>query len=277
MVDVGHLPPLMLPRGCGEGLQAAAEAHVWLLDSRELDLRGLTGWSAALLGEQEQRRADALASPETRRDHLVGRIALRLLLSAYCPEVAPDRWLVSRAAGGRPMVSAPRSVVAAIPSFSISHSGGYLALAFHASGEAGVDIESASRRIDMMGLARRYFSAAEVVMLEALSGEALRAGFLRCWTLKEASVKADGAGLAGELERRCFRCVRGGRVLTESPDERRWQYWSWRWPPGRLAVALRLPAGWHGTPVACRPFTLSLPDGCMEAANVSDAYASAVV
>lgn len=275
---MGDLPRLLLPEGCVEGLRSAAEAHVWLLDVRGLDVSRLNGWGVALLGDDEQRRARAMVSGDVRRDHLAGRVALRLLLSAYCPEVAPPDWVLSRAESGRPIVSAPRSDIPVAPSFSISHSEGHLALALHVDGEPGVDIESACRNVDAGGLARRYFSATEIEMLGALTGEALRAGFLRAWTLKEASVKADGAGLAGEMARRGFVWARDGRIVTGSPDERHWQYWSWRWRASHmLAVALRHPAGWQGSPVVCRPFTLSLSDGEVSQAVVTDGYVSAVV
>ncbi|MEX1198467.1 MAG: 4'-phosphopantetheinyl transferase superfamily protein [Pseudohongiellaceae bacterium] len=278
MGRVGDMPRLHLPGTIAEGLRSGVEAHVWLIDARESDLSRLTGWAAGLLGGDEQQRASAIVSGGVRRDHLAGRVALRLLLSAYCPGVPPRAWVLSRAPGGRPLVSAPRSGTLKVPSFSISHSEGYLALSLYADGETGVDIEPVSRDVDARGLARRYFSAAELERLEALTGEALRAGFLRTWTLKEASVKADGAGLAGELARRAFGWTRAGRILTDSPDGRCWQYWSWRWRSEQmLALALRHPAGWSGRPVICRPFTLSLSDGGTAEAVVTDGYESAVV
>lgn len=281
MASVGDLPRLVFSDEYLESFRCGAEVHVWLLDVRELGVSLPEAWSTMLLGEEEQRRARAIVHPDMRRDHLAGRLALRILLSTYWPGVSPQAWVLSRAEGGRPVVSAPRLDNGAVPSFSVSHSEGYLALALHAAGDPGVDVESASRRVNMEGLARRYFSAAEAEMLETLSGEAMRTGFLRCWTLKEASVKADGAGLAGELARRPFLWPRDGwrgQILTRSPDQRRWQYWSWRWPPSRmLAVALRHPAGWQGEPVTCRPFTLSLPDGALADAAVADAYESALV
>lgn len=278
MDAVGDMPRLLLPRTTVEALRGTVEAHVWLIDVRRLDMSRLTVWAAALLGDDEQRRASSMVSGVARREHLAGRVALRLLLSAYCPEVSPVDWVLSRAAGGRPVVSAPCGDALVVPSFSISHSEGHLALALYAGGEPGVDIESAFREVDARGLPRRYFSPAEVEALEALSGEALRIAFLRTWTLKEASVKADGAGLAGELARRAFAWTREGRILTSSPDGRHWQYWSWRWRTSHmLALALRHPAAWQGRPVVCRPFTLSLSDGETAEAVMTDGHESAVV
>lgn len=278
MADEGDLPCLQLPEACREGFRVRAEVQVWLIDIRDLDADLLAGWAMALLGEEEQRRAHAIVAADARRDHMAGRVALRLLLSAYCPAVPPRAWLVSRAEGGRPMAAAPPGYRRAVPSFSISHCEGYLALAFHATGEPGVDIESDSREVDAMGLAGRYFSKAETAMLEALPRETLQTGFLRTWTLKEASVKADGAGLAGELARRWFLWRLDGRIETASPDQRYWQYWSCSVGASRmLAVALRHPAGWPGNPVACREFTLALPSGYTSATVVGHQLESAVV
>ena len=48
-------------------------------------------------------------------------------------------------------------------------------------------------------VARRYFTAAEVAWLDGLPAAARPERFLRLWTLKEAFVKATGAGLTRDL------------------------------------------------------------------------------
>ena len=85
--------------------------------------------------------------------------------------------------------------------FSLAHTRSLLALAVAPRGvRVGVDVERVGRepRRGVMRLARRWFAQAEVDALEALGDEAERARrFMELWTLKEAYVKALGAGIAG--------------------------------------------------------------------------------
>jgi 4'-phosphopantetheinyl transferase len=51
----------------------------------------------------------------------------------------------------------------------------------------------------MEQIARRYFHHAEIEEIFALDAAARDEAFLRCWTAKEAVLKAIGTGLAGSL------------------------------------------------------------------------------
>ncbi len=80
--------------------------------------------------------------------------------------------------------------------FSLSHSGDLAALAV-AAFPIGLDIEI--MRPVSRDLPDRYFSAIERDGLRALHGETWREAFFRCWTRKEAVIKALGMGLAFPL------------------------------------------------------------------------------
>ena len=81
-------------------------------------------------------------------------------------------------------------------SFSVSHSGS-LGLIAIAEGEQriGVDVEQFRGRRDVRALADRFFHPDEAA---AIGDD--RAAFFRCWTRKEAVVKALGLGLAHPLD-----------------------------------------------------------------------------
>ncbi|PWJ22178.1 4'-phosphopantetheinyl transferase family protein [Jannaschia seohaensis] len=85
------------------------------------------------------------------------------------------------------------------PEFNLSHSGGIACLAVHSDRPLGVDIE-APRPVEE-AVAERFFSAAEQAELSALPPEMWRGGFFRCWTRKEAVVKALGLGMGAPLDR----------------------------------------------------------------------------
>lgn len=81
--------------------------------------------------------------------------------------------------------------------FNLSHSGGYLALILGST--VGVDIEIGPRDGRFHDLLPLVTHPAERAMLESAPPEAQRALFLRCWTRKEAALKAWGIGLSDEL------------------------------------------------------------------------------
>jgi 4'-phosphopantetheinyl transferase len=83
--------------------------------------------------------------------------------------------------------------------FNVSHTRGRAVLAVAARGPVGVDVERLEPRVDVDGLAQRFFSPAEVTALrEVPAGRRLRA-FFDGWTRKEAFVKALGEGLSHDL------------------------------------------------------------------------------
>jgi 4'-phosphopantetheinyl transferase len=60
----------------------------------------------------------------------------------------------------------------------------------------GVDVENLNRKIEAERLAERFFSERERQALRPLRRDELQAAFFRCWTRKEAYIKAKGGGLS---------------------------------------------------------------------------------
>lgn len=77
--------------------------------------------------------------------------------------------------------------------FSLSHSQSVAVLAVALEEPVGVDVEDV-RPIEP-AVADTHFSATEVNALNSLRGDAWLSGFYRCWTRKEAILKAEGVGL----------------------------------------------------------------------------------
>src|SRR5262249_25038332 len=65
----------------------------------------------------------------------------------------------------------------------------------------GVDLERVRADVEVMDLAARFFSRREAEILQSLTGERQLDAFSRCWTRKEAYVKAHGQGLSFGLDR----------------------------------------------------------------------------
>ncbi len=168
---------------------------LWLVDTREIVRSGsLAEWSSCLSDDERRTRSRGLDQP-TREQALVSRGLLRRALSKAAP-VAPERWRFDVTEHGRPVAVGPRRA----PSFNISHSGGIIVCVIGDAPELGVDVEDTNRVLDLEALARVSFSARELTGLHALAGDARRERFFALWTLKEAYLKARGAGLTLPLD-----------------------------------------------------------------------------
>ena len=83
--------------------------------------------------------------------------------------------------------------------FNLSHSA-QLALVAVGHSELGVDLEKRRHLESLKQIASRHFSTVEVEALRAVPAAEQLAAFYRCWTRKEAYVKALGSGLSSALD-----------------------------------------------------------------------------
>ena len=96
----------------------------------------------------------------------------------------------------------------------------------------GVDIESSpAARGACDEVAEAYFAPAEVSALKALPRDQRDSAFLRCWTRKEAYVKALGDGLQVPLEDFAVSLGPG------EPARLRWCRRAERWTDGRWSTS----------------------------------------
>lgn len=168
---------------------------VWVVRAQEIADAGLLpAWTACLSDEEHRARARGLDEP-TRVESLVSRGLLRRALSQV-EAVEPAAWRFGAGRHGRPLALGPRRA----PSFNVAHSCGTVACAIGDAAELGLDVEDTRRALDVDGVARVSFSRRELAGLDALGGAARRARFFELWTLKEAYLKARGAGLVLPLD-----------------------------------------------------------------------------
>lgn len=151
----------------------------------------------AWLDPDEQQRWQRYARQEDRLGFLLGKALTRAVLAQWLDQ-APQQVAFSRDSWGKPHLAGTSA--AAGLHFNLSHTPGMAVLAVSAGPVVGVDVESVQRSVEALALARRYFSALEVRMLEGLQGAALQECFMAIWTLKEAWLKAKGLGLRLPLD-----------------------------------------------------------------------------
>jgi 4'-phosphopantetheinyl transferase len=171
---------------------ASGEIHVWQfpLTSSEPAFAGFT----ELLSSDERIRASRFHFQRDARRFTVARASMRMILSAYSAAPTRDLRFVDSKNGKPALASAAVDI-----HFNLSHSGEMGLLGIALGGEVGVDIEVIRSDIEIDQLASRFFSAHEQESLHALPEQERIAAFFRCWTCKEAFLKAQGVGLSRSL------------------------------------------------------------------------------
>jgi 4'-phosphopantetheinyl transferase len=178
----GELPPL------------ESSVQVWAV---RLDDPGINFEDARqVLSSDEGERAARFRFERHRRRYLVAHIALHEILSRYLA-VEPERLSFDLGANGKPRVV---DALANGIEFNLSHSDEMALIAVSYGRELGVDIEQVREKFEFQEVAERFFTAKEVAALRSLPGELRRQAFYKCWTSKEAFLKAKGTGLSGALD-----------------------------------------------------------------------------
>jgi 4'-phosphopantetheinyl transferase len=214
----------------------ATEAHVYFA---RLD-RPLSR-AAATLSDDERARAARFHFDRDRRRFAAARALLRSILAGYL-QVPADEVAFTYDPNGKPRLAGGGL------SFNVSHSHGAAVFAFTSEREIGVDIERHPAPDDGDAVARHFFAPAEVAMLDSLPAAARPAAFLRCWTRKEAYIKARGDGLSLPLDsfEVSLEPGAGPALLATRPDPEEARRWSLvdlsRHCPGYVA-ALALEGG----------------------------------
>jgi 4'-phosphopantetheinyl transferase len=175
------------------------EVHVWRLTLDQSVERFLE-----LLQADELERTNRFYFEKDRRHFVVARGFLRMLLGRYL-DADPRRLKFLYGEYGKPALEVETTL-----RFNASHSHGIALYALTQRRELGVDVEYVRADFTTDDIARRFFSQAEVESLSRLPTEERVAGFFRCWTRKEAYIKATGRGLSQPLD---------GFDVTLGPDE----------------------------------------------------------
>lgn len=173
-------------------IPGAGEVRVWRirLDQHPAVVRLLWG----MLSGDERARAAQFRFARDRDRFTVAHAALRSILSGYL-RIAPSSVRFRTSVYGKPVIDGDP-----VLRFNLSHSGDLALCAIAGEREVGVDVEQIRSDLEWEGLARRFFSTDEVAALEALDPGDRLEGFLRCWTRKEAYLKARGEGLSLSLD-----------------------------------------------------------------------------
>lgn len=144
------------------------------------------------LSHDEWARAARLLAPGKRHQFKHSHGLLRVLLGRYLNHPPSELRLVANA-NGKPSLDAVH-----FPPihFSLSHTEALDLFAFGTQRALGIDVEAVVDLPDCDALAALALSDREILEFQALPAGMRPLAFLRCWTAKEACLKALGRGLS---------------------------------------------------------------------------------
>ena len=219
------------------------EVHVWRASLRPP--ADVLARLAAHLSPDERARAARFRFPQHRTAFVAGRGVQREILARYTG-LHPAELAYRQGSHGKPELDGAASGIR----FNVSNSGGLALYAVTLQREVGVDLEQFRPMPDQMDIARRFFSAPENEVLAAVAEEARELAFFRCWTRKEAYIKAIGEGLSMPLD--CFDVAfapgEPARILRNRGDPaqaERWTLLALEPGPGYVGALAVEGAGWR--------------------------------
>jgi len=222
MTITGTFPAEWQPQMRGRSL-TEGEIHVWaaLLEQPALSASQML----RVLSSHERARAARFHFPRDRHRYIIAHGFLRAILGQYLsidPVDAPLRYLPS----GKPVL-APECSDDQLQ-FNLSHSHELALCAVGRGRRLGIDVEYIRAEVAEGGIAERFFASREVAALRALPRSRQAEAFFACWTLKEAYLKARGAGLRIPLNQFEVVAVPGqsAALLLDETDPQAASRWS---------------------------------------------------
>ncbi len=162
---------------------------LWLI---ALDAHTRRALPVAELSLAEQARASRFHFERDARRYQASHAALRLILGQVTG-ASPSTLQFCEGSHGKPYLKDTPGL-----HFNMSHSDDWALIGVSMLGPIGIDIEVMTPMDDTDLLAQKNFSAAEYAAFKKTPPDQRLASFLRCWTRKEACLKALGSGLSIE-------------------------------------------------------------------------------
>jgi 4'-phosphopantetheinyl transferase len=197
----------------------AKAVHLWVVPVADPPAPRGTLWS--FLSEEERCRAARFRFPADRDRALVARGVSRLLLASYL-SIPPAAVEFAFGAQGKPALARSPGGI----EFNVSHSGDWVLIGIGNECAIGVDVERIRPLVDLDSLIRQFLAPGEACSIHALPQEQRLEAFFRCWTRKEAYVKALGSGLSTPLDRFEVSTDQSAALLSVNGTARGTEGWS---------------------------------------------------
>ncbi len=188
----------------------------------------------AILSDSERARAAAFRFDHLRDRYIAAHCALRHTLARRVGAHPRDLQYAASTHGRPSLVNQSASL-----DFNLSHSAEFALIAIAHDAHIGVDVEILRPIENHMTLAVRFFATGEIDVLRAMPAREADAAFLRCWTRKEAYIKALGLGLSHPLHAFEVSLDADARLLHDAADpaaSARWSLHDLSRPPRYIAA-----------------------------------------
>lgn len=193
------------------GLLKAGTVSVWWMPTDRVGAADCRRWQE-ILDRDERERAGRFRFDRDRREFIAAHALLRRMLAFHLGQPAAA-WQFAIGAFGKPTIDEKLRV--SDIDFNMSHTRDLVAAAVVSHATIGVDVEQIDRAKADFAVAKAYFAPPEVELLRR-AAERERAGrFFQLWTLKEAYLKATGAGLGTALDFLRFYACAGADQLPD--------------------------------------------------------------
>ena len=184
------------PTAVPDGMISSNEVHIWRFYQEETNsqIETLQG----ILSPDELARSEKFHFEKDRKKFILTRGILRKLLGSYLGK-NPQQIRFNYTSFGKPFLAIDSENNNL--SFNLSHSGELVLYAITRNQKIGIDIEQIRDHTDVMAIAKRFFSPAEIGEMEKANEKNRTELFFTYWTRKEAFVKALGKGVSFPMER----------------------------------------------------------------------------
>ena len=171
------------------------EVHVWLADLNQP--AAVIEAYLSLLSVDERERAESFLFQRDRDHYILARGILREIVARYL-KIEPKLLCFAYNAFGKPALVCETGQPPL--RFNISHSHEIALYAVGYDRELGIDVEYIRQDIAAMEIAEHFFSSLEIAALRSVSPNQQTEAFYKCWTRKEAYIKAVGQGFSRSLD-----------------------------------------------------------------------------
>ncbi len=196
-----------------EPILGISDVHVWM-SWLDLPADRIIQF-ASTLTKDETERAERFHFERDHNRYIASRGLLRQILGRYVNQNPAQLRLIYGPNGKPSLIGYGTEHML---QFNVAHSDNLALYAFTQGRPIGIDVEKMRELSDVDGLAKRFFSAREYSAWQSLAHGDRLAAFFKCWTSKEAFIKALGEGLSYPLDQ---------FDVSLNPDE----------PAGLLAIA----------------------------------------
>lgn len=172
-----------------------SELHIWRVDLGEIN-HGLQNIILQLSSE-ELRCSEDFIFERDRHRYQITHSMKRLILASYL-KCEPKCLEFEMGIQGKPALTSLQNSLNL--QFNISHSHDLILIAITVEDSVGIDIEYYNKKLSIEGLDEIIFSPEEKIIFSTLKSEQEKEeAIFRCWTRKEAFLKAHGIGLVIDI------------------------------------------------------------------------------